>query len=912
MTEDTPASPERTPSLTLPPVAARYGVAIVAWFLALLLTLWLAPHLTRVIFLMFWPAVIAAAWYGGRGPALLAIVLSMLSVDYFLLPPVHQIGPHDFFDLLTLGVFGVLAAGASELTSRLRIAEARRITSELIAVARAKELDEQRRFLEEQVEEAAQLTEELQNANQEMEASAEEAEEARVQAEEEEKRLRVILDSLPDGAAVYDSQWRWRHINPASAVRMSLALGGRDASTLIGKTLWDEFPMTVGAKFQAELLRAVEERRVREFEQEFPAIAGWLETRVVPLADGAMVLTRDISDRKRLASELAAHAEEQERTAQREHFLAEASRVLSSSLDYEATIRSVAQLAVPTLADWCSVELLNADGVLDQLAVTHVDPARIALAGELRRRYPTPPDAPTGAPQVVRTGRSEFIPVISDEMVAGAAKDPEHLAILREVGLRSAIVVPIAAAGAPPRGALVLVTSAESGRLFTNADLLLAEELGRRAAMAIEHALLFRAEREARSAAEEAAERTTRLQSVTAALSTARTVKEVSAVIANQGLAAFEAADAAVCLLDRERGQLEIVESVGLSASTTEEYHFFPLAAPLPVSDAVRTGEAVYLESRAAVRVRYPLLAPANAQATTEAWMALPLQSEQGPLGGIAFGFREEREFSAADRDLALALAQQCAVALERARLLETERRARKEAEEANRAKTDFLAVMSHELRTPLNAIAGHAELIEMGIHGPVTTAQDEALTRIRKSQRHLLGLINDVLNFAKLESGHVEFQVEPVSIPETMRAIEPLISTQLRAKALRYSHDGCGQEQNVLADSEKLRQILLNLLSNAIKFTPDGGEISVSCEAVGQRVAIRVKDTGIGIPSDRFEQIFAPFVQVNRAYNSGHEGTGLGLAISRDLANGMDGELSVESIEAVGSTFTLTLPKAE
>lgn len=136
---------------------------------------------------------------------------------------------------------------------------------------------------------------------------------------------------------------------------------------------------------------------------------GWLETRVVPLADGAVVLTRDISERKRFS-------EEQQRAVQREHFLAEASRVLSSSLDYEATIRSVARLAVPTLADWCSVELLGPDGTLEQLAVTHVDPERVALAGELRRRYPTPPDAPSGAPNVVRTGKSEFIHGMDGEL----------------------------------------------------------------------------------------------------------------------------------------------------------------------------------------------------------------------------------------------------------------------------------------------------------------------------------------------------------------------------------------------------------------------------------------------------------------------------------------------------------------
>ena len=247
----------------------------------------------------------------------------------------------------------------------------------------------------------------------------------------------------------------------------------------------------------------------------------------------------------------------------------------------------------------------------------------------------------------------------------------------------------------------------------------------------------------------------------------------------------------------------------------------------------------------------------------------------------------------------------------ERERLLEAEHAARTDAEAANRAKTEFLAVMSHELRTPLNAIGGYTELLEMGIHGPVTGAQRTALGRIQQSQRHLLGLINEVLNYARLETGSVRYDLDDVRVQEAFASVAALVEPQARARSLALDVRDPPPGLAVRADAEKLRQILINLLGNAIKFTDRGGRVELTGGAEGGGVSLSVRDTGIGIPADKLETIFEPFVQVRSDLTRPADGTGLGLAISRDLARGMGGELTVVSAPGQGSRFTLTLPAA-
>jgi PAS domain S-box-containing protein len=242
--------------------------------------------------------------------------------------------------------------------------------------------------------------------------------------------------------------------------------------------------------------------------------------------------------------------------------------------------------------------------------------------------------------------------------------------------------------------------------------------------------------------------------------------------------------------------------------------------------------------------------------------------------------------------------------------------RALEAADEANRVKMEFLATMSHELRTPLNAITGYTQLLDLGVYGPLTDEQRHALGRIRASGHVLLGLINDVLNYARLDAGKVEFALATVQLLPIAEDVVALMAPLAGARGITLSIDGASgspEHQDPLArtDPEKLRQILINLLSNAVKFTPAGGSVTVAAGREGRYATIVVRDTGIGIPNDKLERVFEPFVQLGRSLTSSAEGAGLGLAISRDLARAMGGDLLVESREGVGSTFTLLAPGA-
>jgi len=474
----------------------------------------------------------------------------------------------------------------------------------------------------------------------------------------------------------------------------------------------------------------------------------------------------------RLAAEQAARAAV-EAYAAGLRFLTRASRLLSSTLEYEETLRNVSELAVPEVADWCAIDLLDGDNKPRRVAVHHTDPQLRTLRFHITDLYPHHlGDGEDGVWTVVEKGEAAYHPEITDEWLAARIDDPERLEQSRMLGPRSAVTVPLAGRNGA-LGALTLI-HAESDRRFSEQDLWLMEELGRHAGLAIDNARLHRdLERQNELLEEQAAE------------------------------------------LEQQTEELQ-----------NQAHHLDELMAELEVSN-------------------------------------------------------EEL-------------------------LQRTE-----EAEAANRAKSDFLATMSHELRTPLNAIFGYADLLDLGLHGPITPAQHEALERIKRNQRALLVLVNDVLNFAKLEAGKLELTLAPVPVTEVVADVGSVVGPQLEAKGLRYHAEPVDAGLLVLGERERIEQILLNLLTNAGKFTSRGGEVVISNEADEDTVKLHVRDTGSGIPESRLQSVFDPFVQIDRQVeDTGERGVGLGLAISRDLAQAMGGTLTVQSKLGVGSTFTLALPR--
>ncbi|HYD54500.1 MAG TPA: PAS domain-containing protein [Gemmatimonadaceae bacterium] len=421
-----------------------------------------------------------------------------------------------------------------------------------------------------------------------------------------------------------------------------------------------------------------------------------------------------------------------------------------------------------------------------------------------------------------------------------------------------------------------------SGGQVTAINVVAQEVTEQRRAVAEREALLDRA-MQAHLTAERARRMTEQLLGVSAALVMAVTPEEVATAVATAARAAVGADAVSVAALDADTRELRSLCRLGDADAWTDGDAATPLDADSPLAEAARTGEPAYRDSV----------------------VAFPCRTATQVVGVVVLGLREARRFASDEHALLVAIAQQGAAAFERASLFTR-------AEAASRAKSEFLAVMSHELRTPLNAIGGYASLIEMGIRGPVTPQQREDLRRIQVSQRHLVGLVDEVLEYARVESGATQYALAAVPVADAVRGAEVLVAPQLQAQGLRFEFDAeAGAAQvRVRADADKLQQVLLNLLGNAVKFTPRGGRVVVRCVPADDVVAIVVTDTGIGIAAERLSSIFEPFVQAEMDYTRSREGVGLGLAISRDLARGMGGTLTADSRPGAGSAFTLTLPR--
>ena len=906
----------RRAAFLLPPSArvhpaVRSAIVAAAWLLALALTVALAPLVQRANFVFFWVAVLFAAWYGGFRPALLASMASVLAVQYYLVPPLRAFGPMTAGELLTFAIFVaaslLVSALAASLASLQR--ETDRQTDELRAAnaalrSRQAEIEDQAIELEQQMEEARALTDELDRTNDVRQGAVDAAEGARADAESARSRVATILDGLADVVVAYDAEWRYRYLNPAA--RVALRALGVDPAHATGRVVWELVPALRGTPFEAETRRAVAEGRVVEYTEYLSALDCWYENRVVPGADGLVTtFSRDVTARRR--------AEEAERTA------ADRARrllLVTTGLGAATTPEEVADVILrdglaAVGADAGSLALLRpADGAELEVVRTHGYPA--ALVADYRR-FPLQAGRPLS--DAVLTRQPRMLASLDDWRAQYPEFDPRVMAM----GYEAYAAIPVVSGGR----VLGAVSASFRARVdFDDATRTFLASLGEQCGLALERARAYDAEQRARRASAFLAEASRLL---TASLDYAETLRAL--------------ADAAVpvlgdwCAVDVVRDPAHAAWPPALDRVAVVHRDPAMVALGLELTRRYPTDWSAETGTPAVLRDGRPLFIPAVTDAMREAGardadhlallrglrfssvIVVPLTARGLRLGMLTLCMSDSgRRYDEADLALAQDLAQRAATAVDNARLYRDAQLARAEAEAANRAKSEFLSTMSHELRTPLNAIGGYAELLEMGVRGPMSEPQRVDLRRLRRSANVLMALVNDVLNFARVEAGRVDFRLGPVRLDRVIADLEVLVAPQVEAKGVHYSDAGCAEPIVVRADPDRLKQVLTNLLTNAIKFTAPGGRIAVACAVApgGATARVTVTDTGRGVAADQLEQIFEPFVQVDRHLNhESQQGVGLGLAISRELARRMGGDITAESTPGVGSVFTVTLPIA-
>ncbi|APR82048.1 Chemotaxis protein methyltransferase CheR [Minicystis rosea] len=597
-------------------------------------------------------------------------------------------------------------------------------------------------------------------------------------------------------------------------------------------------------------------------------------------------------------AEMTKRREAQERV----EMLLATKEMLDGSLDPELAAERLARLLVTRFADWCVVDLSPREGSPALNAIAHVDVTMLSVAQELRRRHLERDDVDEGIRRARLTGRAELTAEITEEALAEISNDPKHLGLVRALGLRSTMVVPLVARGRIIGVIRLAQTSAE--RRYDDTDLAMVRSIAARAALAIDNARLYRAEQEARRRAEQAAARVRRLQEVTTALSEATTPERVASIILHDALDALGAPRGVVMALSEDERSLETFEIAGPQRLSLPRR--LSIDAPALVAVAFRTGAPQLCESGEAYLARFPDRAM---PAPNGAIVAIPLILSAGrSIGAFAATFEGPRAFTAEERDFLITLGRQGAQALERARLHEAERRARLLAEEANRAKDEFLGVVSHELRTPLNAIVGWASLL-LG-KAQEGSMMDKGVRVIERNARAQAKIIDDILDVSRIITGKLRLELRPTDIEGALRAAADVVRTAADSKGVELVVEMPVELPEVAGDADRLQQIFWNLLSNAVKFTPTGGRVSARVEVRDGALVTTVTDTGEGIPAPFLPFVFDRFRQADASTSRRHGGLGLGLAIVRHLVELHGGEVSAESAgPGLGARFSVSLP---
>ena len=585
-----------------------------------------------------------------------------------------------------------------------------------------------------------------------------------------------------------------------------------------------------------------------------------------------------------------------QQAAQRLVFLANASDMLGSSLDYETTVRAVARLAVPDIADWCTVHVAEPDGTLRVSALEHADPAKVELAWRYITLTPPTLQDEHGPGAVIRTGQTEHIDWITDEMIkAGAGDDPARMDFLTRLGPpRSALVVPLTV---PDRtiGALTLA-SAESERRFDDRDRALAEDLAHRAATAIDNARLFREREQTSRELRDLVRRQEALARLGQQALVDENLERLFSATLSEVSKVLDVEMATLLQFDTARQSLRVAAGVGWHDSAIGKW--IPAARgqigePLLRSEPVIVDEA----SDDGVVGAIPLLADAGISA--HASVAVPGTAfSEAPWGVLAVHSRLPRHFDSGDVTFIRAVVNVLAGAIGRAEQLDAERR----SQDVGRA---FIGVVSHELRTPITTIYAGAKLLNR--RGADEAERLDIAADIEAEADRLYRLTEDLLVLTRLERHDLELGREPILVNHLISRV--VASEQRRWPLVTFKLDVGNGLPTVMGEESYVEQVVRNLVGNAAKYSPTNGHVEILAEQRDGGVAVRVLDRGPGIGDSDPAQLFALFYRAPGTASQA-SGAGIGLFVSDQLVRAMGGRLWARPREGGGSEFGFALAR--
>ncbi len=549
---------------------------------------------------------------------------------------------------------------------------------------------------------------------------------------------------------------------------------------------------------------------------------------------GASKIARNITERKRLQQNL--------------QFLSNASKVLSSSLDYKTTLQTIANLAVPHIADWCTVNMLAEDGSIEQLVIAHADPQKVQWARELNKKYPVDMNATSGIPQILRTGVSEFVPFISDDMLVAAAVDDEQLALLRTIGFTSSMTIPLIIDG-KAIGTVAFVL-AESSRRYTQSDLTMAEELASRASLAIQNARLYSQAQQSRD----------QLDIILRGVADGIIVYDTNShvIYANEAAAQMTGSASVQAMLEAPfagiAAKYEILDELRQPFPHSQFTHLRVLAGE-------REAEAVmgYKNRTTGQPERWSLV------------KSRPVFDARGEVTMVVTIFHDITE-----------------------RIL------------AEQRKDEFISMTSHELRTPVTSLKGFTHVLQRRLKKQGDEQALYYLSRIDAQLNKLTKLITDLLDISRMQMGKLAFQIEifdlDTLIAETVENVQAATTTHQLIIEGRT-------DARIMGDKDRLGQVFINLFTNAIKYSPHADKVIVRLSRAQKQAVISVQDFGIGIEEAYHQKIFERFYQVTDPEERTYPGLGIGLYISKEILARHSGSVSVQSRKGEGATFTVALP---